>query len=137
MLRSILAVAAGFVVIAVTGNLAILLVFRLVDPVTRMQHSSGFLLLEVAYGFIFSALGGYVAAIQAQRHPIAHASLLGGVMLLLSLLAWWSITPRSENSLLPSWYLPLSMAGRTGFVVIGGYLGAAQIRKRSSRIPAI
>jgi hypothetical protein len=136
MLRSILAVAAGFVVIAVTGNLANFLVFRLVDPVTRMQNSSGFLLLNVAYGFIFSALGGYVAAILAQRHPIAHASLLGGIELLLSLLAWWSFG-RSENSLMPSWYPSLSMAGRTGFIVIGGYLGAAQIRKRSERIPAI
>src|SRR6185503_14508601 len=107
MVRSILAVVAGFIVITVTMTGANLLSLRLVPPVPSNDWQSMFLLANVTYGFIFKALGGYVTALLSRRHPIVHASVLGGVILLMSVVAFSLPAPNPP----PFWYPLLSTFG--------------------------
>jgi len=133
MVRSILALGAGFIVITVTMTGANLLTLGLIQPVPTNDWQSMFLLANVTYGFIFKALGGYVTALLCRRHPIVHASVLGGVILLMSLVAF-SLPARNPP---PFWYPLLSTLGGPGFVVIGGYVGAVQNSRRSAGIAAV
>jgi hypothetical protein len=77
--RSLLAVIAGYAVMAAAIMILFALWFR--DPTT--VPSQGFMLFSLGYGFIFAVLGGYLTALLARRAEMKHTLALAGFSALL------------------------------------------------------
>jgi hypothetical protein len=69
ILRSVVAVLVGYAVFAASA----FAVFRLSGHAPHAPASPPFMLLTIASGVVFAALGGYVAGWLAGRRPLAHA----------------------------------------------------------------
>jgi hypothetical protein len=119
MLRSVLAVVAGFLVttlLAVGADLALrALVPGAFSPDGRIERTS-LLLLALAYGAASAVVGAYVTGRLAPSRPVTHALVLGAIALALGILASAS---RWDHA--PAWYhlaalaltLPSAWAGGT------------------------
>jgi MFS family permease len=134
MARSLLAVVAGFLVILVPLNLANLLTFAIMVRTAQSDLPSWFQGLNAAAAFILSAVGGYVAAILSRRRPVVHASVVGAVILLLTVLTVSIGRPQWIPR--PSSYGPVLLFAllRFGLTVAGGFLSALQTSRRAKRI---
>ncbi|HVE79536.1 MAG TPA: hypothetical protein VNA89_11765 [Gemmatimonadaceae bacterium] len=141
MLRSILAVAAGFLVtvlLAVGSDYLLMAAMPgAFSPDGRVERTS-LLLFALAYGALFAVAGAYVTGRLAPGRPVTHALILGAIALALSIVVSAS---RWDNA--PAWYnlaalaviLPAAWAGgtlamrhRPGDATpprAGGYPGAA------------
>jgi len=78
MLRSILAVVAGYVFFAVSA-------FALFQLSGRPPHQAAPLAFEIGstiYGMVFALLGGHLAARIAGRRPLAHAVAVAALLAL-------------------------------------------------------
>lgn len=107
-LRSIAAVVLGLLVTAALSIGADLLLRAagLFPPADQPLGNAQFA-LAAGYRTVFAAVGGYVAAQFAPRHPLRHALILGGIGLLLALLGL--IASRGQGPEFgPAWY-PLSL----------------------------
>lgn len=129
MLRSILAVAAGFVTIAVLsfGTDAALrtLLPGAVDATGRM--ASGPLLgLTLAYVAVYAVAGCYLAARLAPNAPMRHALVLGVLGLLFTLAA-----TAATWSLAPAWYHGVSLAVVMPYAWLGGLLRERELAGRA------
>ena len=84
-LRSITAVVAGFVVIAVLslGTDQLFHSLGVYPPWGQPMHETGLNLLALSYRLVYGILGGYVAARLAPRAPVGHAVALGVIGLVL------------------------------------------------------
>ena len=69
LLRSVVAVLAGYLVFATSA----FAVFRLSGRAPHAPAPLPFMLLTVASGVVFAAVGGYLAGWLAGRRPLAHA----------------------------------------------------------------
>jgi|KBSMisStandDraft_5_1062788.scaffolds.fasta_scaffold14256_8 hypothetical protein len=136
MARSVLAVVAGFLVIAVPLNLANLLMFAIVARTPQSGFPPSFEWLNAASSLVLAVAGGYVAARLSRRRPVVHASVLGVILLLLTALTLSIGRPPWIPR--PSFGLALVVPplGRFGCTVIGGLLAAHLIRRRSAGIVA-
>lgn len=107
-LRSIAAVVLGLLVTAALsiGTDQLLRAGGLFPPADQPLGNAQFALAAV-YRTVFAALGGYVAAQLAPRHPLRHALILGGIGLLLALLGLIASRGRGPE-FGPAWY-PLSL----------------------------
>lgn len=128
MLRSILAVLAGYVtlVLGVTSTLAILFfVARDAFP-TEPGPWTGprwVLVVEIVSGLAVAVLGGYVCALVARRRELAHGLALAGVALLLGILS-----ATMEQGGKPLWSsIGVALAGVIG-IPIGAAWRAAHVR---------
>ena len=136
MARSVLAVVAGFLVIAVPLNLANLLMFAIVARTPQSGFPPWFEWLNATSSLVLAVAGGYVAARLSRRHPVVHASVLGLLLLLLSALTLsfgrpaWIPRPSFGVALL------VPILGRFGCTVLGGLLAAHLISRRSVGIAA-
>ena len=86
MLRSILAVVIGYLIFAVSA----VLLFSLSGQDSHDVVPMWFLLISIAYGASFAALGGYLAATIARHNKFRHAAILSiviGTGALISLLS--------------------------------------------------
>jgi hypothetical protein len=112
ILRSIVAVVVGYVVFAVSA----FAVFRLSGRAAHASAPIPFMLLTIASGVAFAALGGYVTGWLAGRRPLAHAVAMatllaaGAVASLVSTLghgAIWSqvaaLTLMAPSAVLGGW----------------------------------
>jgi hypothetical protein len=117
MIRSVLAVVAGYVVIC-----AIVLTFSWLLPPTTV----GSRMLFVAYGFLAALTGGYVAAVLAGRAPFRHAVALACAGVTLALL---SLVFSLEEE--PLWFHLANTAVPTAGVLLGGWLKERQARART------
>ena len=117
MIRSVLAVIAGYVVICVV----VLSLSSLYPPVTF-----GFMMLFIAYGFVAAAMGGYVTAALAGRYHLRHAIVLAAVGVTLAILAL--VFSLHEE---PLWYQLANMAVPTAGVLLGGWVKERQARARA------
>jgi hypothetical protein len=102
--RSVAAVLAGFATILVThtGTDAIMHATG-VFPRAGEAMTDGLFALAIGYRVVFSVLGAYLTARLAPRRPLAHALVLGGIGVVLSLaglLATWNRGPEFG----PHWY---------------------------------
>ncbi|ODU31742.1 MAG: hypothetical protein BGP24_18770 [Lysobacterales bacterium 69-70] len=107
-LRSIAAVVLGLLVTAALsiGTDFALRASGLFPPADQPLGNAQFALAAV-YRTVFAALGGYVAAQFAPRHPLRHALILGSIGSLLALLGL--IASRGQGPEFgPLWY-PLSL----------------------------
>lgn len=76
ILRSVVAVIVGYVVFAASA----FAVFRLSGRPAHAPASVPFMLLTIASGVVFAALGGYVTGWLAGRRPLAHAVAMAAVL---------------------------------------------------------
>ena len=76
ILRSIAAVLVGYVVFAASS----FAVFRLSGHAPHAPAPVPFMLLAIASGVVFAALGGYVAGSLAGRRPLAHAVAMAALL---------------------------------------------------------
>lgn len=117
MIRSVLAVVAGYVVIC-----AVVLGFSwLLPPETLALR-----MLFVAYGFVAAVLGGYVAAALAGRSSFRHAAALAGAGVTLAIL---SLVFSVDDD--PLWFHLANTAVPAGGVLVGGWLRERQVRARA------
>ena len=76
MLRSIGAVAAGYVVFA--GSAALL--FQLSGQAPHAAASAAFKVGSIAWGCVFALVAGFVTAHIAGRRPSTHAAIVGALI---------------------------------------------------------
>jgi hypothetical protein len=103
MLRSVLAVLAGYLtmVVAVTGTLGFLfLVLNDAFPQTPGPYTGPayVLVIELFVALLAATCGGYVCALVARRKPLHHAAALVGLMLVLG-----AVSLVGEAGLKPLW----------------------------------
>ena len=127
MLRSIGAIAAGYLLIAA----AIIILFAVTFPDPLATPGQGFMLFSLAYGFVFGILGGYVCGLIAQRSEIKHAVVIAGIGILLSIFSMVLAAGKE-----PMWYQLANMVLLTVAVLLGGWLCARQRAKNAGAIQA-
>jgi hypothetical protein len=125
-MRTVLAVVAGYLILAVGVGIATAVAAKLMLGSAALDNSlrptAPYLLANISYTFAFAALGGYVTAVLSRRRPIVHGAALGVVMLLFGLLS-----ARGGTGNQPSWYLPLVILGGAGFAMAGSAVRAVQV----------
>ncbi len=89
MVRSFLAIAAGFLLIAILTAIATAISRRLLRDSTtgREGPSRASMVLDLVVSVIFGAAGGVVTAFLAPSRPLVHALLLALAVLVISALA--------------------------------------------------
>ena len=129
MLRSILAVIAGFVVITVLNIVAVPL-FGAVAPQSVAGPdgglpTTGWIIFNLAYGLVFAAVGGYVTARLAQRSEVSHSVALAVIILVLGASYAFSGGSAGPNQPAPpTWYLIVLPAVGVVGAILGGWLRA-------------
>jgi hypothetical protein len=87
ILRSFIAIAAGFGCIALLTAITTLLMRRLVPSWARLPPSRTAQLFNLVAGCLYGALGGRLTAIVAPSHSLIHSLILAIVVLLVSTIA--------------------------------------------------
>ena len=129
MARSLLAVVAGYVVMVV-GVIAMTAVAgKLFAGAVPAEGSSttGYLILNLLYGFAFALLGGYVAGVIARRGPVLHAIAVAVVMVIMAFIAMKTYAGQE-----PSWY----QRGHFGTAIpalFGGWIRARQVSRKAKQ----
>lgn len=124
ILRSSAAILVGWLVV-VGGYLVTMIGIALFNRGAfqpAAHHSTGWWLIGLSVGFIFSVAGGFVAGAIAQRREIAHA--IGLVLLGLLVYQCWPGTHASMISV-PQWYR-IACYVLLPSPVMGGWLRAQQ-----------
>lgn len=128
MLRSFLAILAGYVtlVLGVTSTLAILFfVARDAFPTEPgpWRGPAWVLVVEIASGFAVAVLGGYVCGLVARRRELAHGLVLAGIALVLGM-----VSAQMEQGMKPLWSsIGVALAGAIG-IPLGAAWRAAHAR---------
>lgn len=120
MLRSVAGIILGFftVVVLVLVSTPVAVKLLLEDPSGR--PTAPYLLVNLLFGLIASAAGGWVAAHAAGRDPLVHAAILGGVILALGL--WTAYQGGATRAGQPVWYAwTLPFVGAAGAVLGGSW----------------
>jgi len=123
ILRSILAIVAGFVAIGVLsiGTDAVLVAAGVLPP-HGQPVGNHLLLLAQAYVAVYAIFGCWLAAYLAPSHPMRHALILGVLGLafnLMNAVALWNLYPK--------WFTILSLALVMPYAWIGGRLRERQL----------
>ena len=124
-LRSVLAIAVGFVVIGVLSfGTGAALAAAGVTPAPGTSYSVPLLLLATAYVAVYAIFGCWLAAFLAPSHPMRHALILGALGLVFNLAgaaAAWGQQP--------TWYLVLNLALVMRYAWLGGRLRESQLQR--------
>ncbi|HEX8903293.1 MAG TPA: hypothetical protein VF771_00475 [Longimicrobiaceae bacterium] len=131
--RSILAVVAGFVFIAVLaiGTGLALMAAGVLPPQGTPVTDTGVLLLTVAYVAVYAIAGCWLTARLAPSHPMRHAlieGVLGLAFTLVNVSATWALFPR--------WYSVVSILTVMPYAWIGGRIRERQLEREGVR-PAL
>ena len=135
MLRSVLAVVAGFVVTLVASvGTDIVLMVLLPRSITEAQPPpTGLLVGILGYCFVYMVLGGYVTAFVARRAEVRHAVVLGGIALAIGIaLSLPMLLGQGGDQGMPVWYTVLTLAYVIPATALGGYLRTWQRRRTSA-----
>jgi hypothetical protein len=130
MIRSIVAVAVGFVFIAalsIGADLALQRVMPGAFDAAGALASPPVLLLTLTYVGIFAVAGCYLTARLAPSRPMRHALILGALGLVGNIagsLALWHTAP--------AWYHLTAIALVMPFAWIGGRLREIQLARRAA-----
>jgi hypothetical protein len=128
-MRSVIAIVAGFVLIAALsfGADAVLRsVLPSVFSSTGRVESAPVLLLVIAYVFVFAVVGCYLTARLAPSSPLKHALVLGVLGLIFNIIgtiALWNSAP--------AWYHVVALLLVMPAAWLGGRLREAQLRQMS------
>lgn len=126
MIRSILAVALGFIAIVALALLTdVILMSVTPDSFTHSGATRNvpLLVLALVYTSMFMVVGGYVTALVAKGAEIKHAIALGVCQLLMSAVA---SVQYSETA--PVWWHVAALTLIIPSVLLGGYIRAGQNR---------
>ena len=120
MFRSLGGIILGFftivILVLVTTPVAVRLVLK--DPSQR--PTAPYLAVNLLFGLLSAAAGGWVAAHVAGRAPLLHASILGGIILALGV--WTAAQGGAVRAGQPIWYAwTLPFVGAAGAVVGGAW----------------
>lgn len=120
MIRSLGGIILGFftvvVLVLVTTPVAVKLLLK--DPAGR--PTAPYLFVNLLFGLLAAAAGGWVAAHVAGRAPLVHAGILGGIILALGL--WTAAQGGAARAGQPTWYAwTLPFVGAAGAVVGGAW----------------
>jgi peptidoglycan/LPS O-acetylase OafA/YrhL len=118
MVRSVLAIVAGYLVMAI----AITVLFAVSFPDPVVNPSNAFMLFSLAYGFLFATLGGYTTAWIARRAEMSHATALAAFAAILGIISMIATTD-SE----PLWFELASLIVVVVAVLLGGSMRARQV----------
>ena len=128
MVRSILAVVAGFVLIGALSVGADILIRQLVPGAydgARLTSVS-WLLVTQAYVAAFAILGCYVCARLAPNRPMQHALVLGALGLVFNVVGSYA-----RWSDVPVWYHVVALAMTMPYAYAGGWLRERELARRS------
>jgi hypothetical protein len=114
LLRSFVAIAAGFACMALLTAITTLLTRWLVPSWARMPPSRSAQLFNLVAGCVYSALGGRMTALIAPISPLIHSLILAIIMLLISTIAASEL--RGEA---PGFY-PLALAVLPSLATLAG-----------------
>lgn len=126
MLRSVLAIVAGYLVSAVLVFVGFTVLGRIAPSAMSAAGLAaaprpglvlGILLMDV----VIAVVGGYVTALIARRAPIGHALALGVLMFILGIVTAWA-SPERE----PTWYAIWMPIVVLPAAVVGGMIRARQ-----------
>jgi hypothetical protein len=89
MLRTFLALAAGFATIGILVALLAVLLSRLIPQWAGDESHPplGYRFVNLGWSFLASAAGGYVTALAAAANPLVHVLVLGIIVLAVSALS--------------------------------------------------
>lgn len=118
-MRSVLAVAAGYLVMFV----AVVAFFAVALGSPEATPSPRFLAASLVVGFLAAGAGGWTTATIAQRAQMQHAAALVGLVVALGIVSWLLSAGRE-----PLWYGLANVAVGAGGVLLGGYVRQAQVR---------
>jgi hypothetical protein len=126
MMRSILAVLAGYAVMAVLVVISTAAAARVLLGAKGMKHAMklrptpAYLAVNLACSCASAALGGFTAAYVAARAPMGHAAALGALMLLMAVLSRLQ-NANSNQPVAYGWALVVLLPA---FAILGGSLRA-------------
>ena len=126
MMRSILAVLAGYAVMAILVGVStavaarVLLGAKDLKGAMKLSPTPAYLAVNLAYSGAFAALGGFTAAFVAARAPMGHAVALGALLLVLAVL----LRRQNSGSGQPGPYGWALVVLLPACAVLGGYLRA-------------
>lgn len=130
MLRSILAVIAGFMVMVMfVGFGTTIAAGFMIGPVqagTVVQPPLAYLIVNLALSLVAAIIGGWVAGAIAGRDPMIHAGALSLLVLVLSVVSIIVARGTQEAAVQPKWYqLVVTILG-VGGVLLGGVMRGGQ-----------
>jgi hypothetical protein len=127
MLRSILAVFAGYAVFAVSA----VALFALSGRDAHAPQDLTFTILSIAVGMVFAGLGGWIAARLAPRRALTHA---GAVALVIAIGAAVSIPAVPEGTF--PWSQIAALVAMAPSALLGGWFFARRVEDGGGRQPA-
>ncbi len=121
-LRAFLALAAGFLTMAVLVAVLTALLMRLTPSWVGEQGKPrpGYIFVNLGYSFLAAAAGGYVTSRMAVANPLYHVLALGIIVLALAALS--ALQSKGKQ---PIWY-QLTLVALTPLGVLAG--GLARLR---------
>ena len=96
VVRSILAVIAGYVVLSVLAIATTLALRAVLPEITAQPPPFNYALLILAYVTVFAVIAGYVTAVVARRAEVYHALALAVLLLLFGVLSVDSASGRGK-----------------------------------------
>jgi MFS family permease len=123
MLRSVLAVIAGYVslsLLVMTSFALIMVIMPQAFPKPGAAPADSLLILILTLGFAFAVIGGYLTAILADRSHFKHVLFLAAVVL-----GFGIVKIAVEYGIFPMWYLLTQLASGIGGVLAGGKMRLA------------
>ncbi|HZS08666.1 MAG TPA: hypothetical protein VFD58_27780 [Blastocatellia bacterium] len=132
MLRSVLSVAAGFMVMVITVVIGTALTARIMlgdaGSNTIQQPPNSYLVASLVVSAAAAVLGGWVTGLIAGREPLIHAGALSILLLVMSAVSVLLTRGTPEAAAQPSWYpWVVTVLGAAG-VLLGGVLRGGQLR---------
>ena len=121
MIRSIIAVVAGYIMMTV-GVMALFAIWFQGDP--NAKPSQSFMVFTLGYGLACAIVGGYATAVIARSSPMAHAWALAGLVAVMSIVSMVMFKGQE-----PLWF----QISNTGMGVTGVCVGAF-LRSRLVRV---
>ena len=122
ILRSVLAVIAGFVMMSIVVIVLTLIAVNAMG-LKSGQPTPGYLVFNVAYSFFAAGAGGFVTALIARVKPVEHAGVLAGIMLVMGVVSYMHYRGTQ-----PGWYQGM-MVVVPPLCAIGGALVCARSAK--------
>jgi len=117
-LHAFLALAAGFVTMALLVGILTALLMRFIPSWVGEQGKpeAGYIFVNLGYSFLAAAAGGYVTALLAAANPLYHVLALGIIVLALAALS--ALQSKGKQ---PIWY-QLTLVALTPLGVLAGGL---------------
>jgi MFS-type transporter involved in bile tolerance (Atg22 family) len=131
IIRSILAIAAGFLFIGAlaSGTGAALQSAGIYPAAGEPLTDVGLILLETAYVAVFAIAGCWLAAWLAPKRPMRHALILGFLGLAFNVLG--AVMTWGQR---PVWAMLLNLALVMPYALIGGRLRERQVHRAGMRL---